>query len=846
MNYYIDLFSPKTAKAFGESDMLISGFRPSQETYVKNKKIKKGDKLICYITEIQRFIGILEVQGGYYFDNKPIFNKVSDPFTLRFQVKTLVWLPLELSVPIHDDKIWGKLSFTKMHEKNSNQWTHKVFASPRIWDKNDGKMLETVLLGQSKKKELYKLSEKDKKILTNVSLDTEKTDNYGKNFQNKVAIMLKESGFMVVQNELHKPGYDILIEDPYTDTRFVIQCKTTEKKNAPYPNLMSLIDEYATIARESKATKAILILNKYRLSNKIKLENLDQKLKSKKISLWTGGVVKNYIELAKSIGAYAKYQILSDLGISARFGDDIMVPAFMVYQNYETEKNGQENPKINFMVARLKPEWLIKSSTVHRRVDKGGYMTGYQRVLEKSRIFQLGSYLSKEEWALPNSIILCTNTSAYKKNRFEVNKDGLIKLQSITGSFWVMDGQHRLYGFAKSEDEKDMKSDLICVIFDSNNMGSNYEERQANIFVDINYKSKKVSTSLLLELMQDYNLLNIKDNIGVDIVKKIAKEPEFKNLISGYSDKSGLINLTTFVSSIKALCGPKGAMAKYLNTSDYNQILEKGYKIILSFFKNIKIKYQDEWANPEYSLSSDKGIRGLFILLGKTLENTNNINEKIMEIIIALKKSEFDFHKHNFKGKYTGGQGAKELSEVLSAHIGYYAPGFPHDSQYLGKIPTEESEYVEFKSSLRWNIKAKMITKDLEFSVVKTICAFMNSKGGKLYIGVNDNHEVVGLEEDFATFKNGNGSKDDLELHLRGLVDDKIGSIAVDKVHYDFQRESNKFYCIVSVESSRELVYFEDEIVFVREGNRTMPYTGKKIEELIHRRNKGLNTARGD
>ena len=38
MNYYIDLFSPKTAKAFGESDMLISGFRPSQETYVKNKK----------------------------------------------------------------------------------------------------------------------------------------------------------------------------------------------------------------------------------------------------------------------------------------------------------------------------------------------------------------------------------------------------------------------------------------------------------------------------------------------------------------------------------------------------------------------------------------------------------------------------------------------------------------------------------------------------------------------------------------------------------------------------------------------------------------------------------------
>ncbi len=102
MKYYIDLFSPETARAFSNSNQEISGFRISRKTYVENQDIGPGDKFICYCTKIQRFVGILEVKSKSFIDKKPIFTEGDDPFVLRFKVKPIVWLPLEKSIPIHE------------------------------------------------------------------------------------------------------------------------------------------------------------------------------------------------------------------------------------------------------------------------------------------------------------------------------------------------------------------------------------------------------------------------------------------------------------------------------------------------------------------------------------------------------------------------------------------------------------------------------------------------------------------------------------------------------------------------------------------------------------------------
>lgn len=168
MNYYVDLFTPETAYAFAKSSQDISGFRISRKTYVENQNIGPGDRFICYVVRIQRFVGILEVKGSYFVDDKPIFANENDPFVLRFKVEPVVWLPLENGIPIREDFIWNKLSFTKSltkEPKDSARWNYMVYSSPRLWPKEDCEYLEGVLKKQAKKLTDYPFNENDQKKL---------------------------------------------------------------------------------------------------------------------------------------------------------------------------------------------------------------------------------------------------------------------------------------------------------------------------------------------------------------------------------------------------------------------------------------------------------------------------------------------------------------------------------------------------------------------------------------------------------------------------------------------------------------------------------------------------------
>ena len=50
-----------------------------------------------------------------------------------------------------------------------------------------------------------------------------------------------------------------------------------------------------------------------------------------------------------------------------------------------------------------------------------------------------------------------------------------------------------------------------------------------------------------------------------------------------------------------------------------------------------------------------------------------------------------------------------------------------------------ESETVEFKPTLRYDLYQKIVNKKMEYIIAKTIAAFMNCNGGNLLIGVDDN-----------------------------------------------------------------------------------------------------------
>ncbi len=143
MTYYTDLFSPETYVAFTESKQSVSGFRIRQRNVAS--QIEPGDKLICYVTRISRWVGILEITGKYFEDNAPLFYPEDDPFVIRFRVKVSVWLPKEKAIPIHEEKVWNQLSFTRDHSKNSSAWTGKLRASLNKISEQDGQFLEELL-----------------------------------------------------------------------------------------------------------------------------------------------------------------------------------------------------------------------------------------------------------------------------------------------------------------------------------------------------------------------------------------------------------------------------------------------------------------------------------------------------------------------------------------------------------------------------------------------------------------------------------------------------------------------------------------------------------------------------
>lgn len=85
-------------------------------------------------------------------------------------------------------------------------------------------------------------------------------------------------------------------------------------------------------------------------------------------------------------------------------------------------------------------------------------------------------------------------------------------------------------------------------------------------------------------------------------------------------------------------------------------------------------------------------------------------------------------------------------------------------------IKRGESNQVEFKPCLLYNFKTQAAGIGVKYIIAKAICGFLNSNGGVLFIGVNDNGNVQGLENyDYSLF-HGENEKDKLMLELDSLI----------------------------------------------------------------------------
>lgn len=133
-NYWLDLFTWKTWQEFLAAGGDVSGFRENRWKTVQ--KIKPGDYLLCYLTGVSRWIGILEVTSEAFKDDSPIWEY--DVFPSRLKVKVISQLEPETAVPVLDLK--DKLSIFE-NLKNPNRWGMFFRGSPNKFIFDDGEQI---------------------------------------------------------------------------------------------------------------------------------------------------------------------------------------------------------------------------------------------------------------------------------------------------------------------------------------------------------------------------------------------------------------------------------------------------------------------------------------------------------------------------------------------------------------------------------------------------------------------------------------------------------------------------------------------------------------------------------
>lgn len=146
-----------------------------------------------------------------------------------------------------------------------------------------------------------------------------------------------------------------------------------------------------------------------------------------------------------------------------------------------------------------------------------------------------------------------------------------------------------------------------------------------------------------------------------------------------------------------------------------------------------------------------------------------------------------------------------------------------------------ESRELEFKTTLRWDVRNACENKGLEKMVLKSIAGFLNSEGGQLIIGVEDNGSIYGLENDYSLL--GDKGKDGFENHLVQLIKSSLGTVVVQNIDIDFQKIEDKEVCLITVDKADKPVYTKvdgPETFYVRTGNSTTAMSLSETNDYIN------------
>lgn len=152
-------------------------------------------------------------------------------------------------------------------------------------------------------------------------------------------------------------------------------------------------------------------------------------------------------------------------------------------------------------------------------------------------------------------------------------------------------------------------------------------------------------------------------------------------------------------------------------------------------------------------------------------------------------------------------------------------------------IDKGENDQIEFKSSLRWDYRQEKANKVLEKVIVKTISAFLNTDGGMLFIGVDDDGNILGLDNDYECLSKNN--RDGFLLTLTTPINVQLGKSVHKYLSINIISINDRDVCIVTVEASDKPVFLgknDNEEFYIRASASSQPLGVRETYKYINSR----------
>ena len=142
-----------------------------------------------------------------------------------------------------------------------------------------------------------------------------------------------------------------------------------------------------------------------------------------------------------------------------------------------------------------------------------------------------------------------------------------------------------------------------------------------------------------------------------------------------------------------------------------------------------------------------------------------------------------------------------------------------------------ETDQIEFKETLRLDIKTQTLEKRLETTALKTIVGFINNNGGNLIVGVSDDNRVTGMENELIKFHK--NSHDKFKIFFGDKIGKRIGKEFLNNISYEFISISGKYVFRVKCTRSKNKCFLDGEDFYVRRHAYTEKLAGPELIKYI-------------